>query len=180
MTSSTRGWEGLPLLRPSSTRCSRKSNGYPGTFSRVVGLPPTARVQRAPSECARCASTGGRPATLIVRAPGAQGQTLPAPSFPSVLGDDLLSNLLGDRFVSIKLHAVCGAPLRTRAQVRRIAKHLAQWNRCFNGLRASPHLDTLNLAAPRVEVADDIPMYSCGTKTSTFIIGSSRTGSAFL
>src|SRR5881628_4236345 len=93
-------------------------------------IPYCARPASTPSTPARNDQSCVRDARARESArPLRSGSTKRFPhSLPSILRDDLLGDLLGNRFVSVKLHAVGGAALGARTEIRRIAEHLAQRN----------------------------------------------------
>ena len=88
----------------------------------------------------------------------------------AALADQLLLQTLGQLHIVAGFHGVLTTALGAGAQVGSIAEHLGQGDKGIDLLGAGAHLVALNLATA--------PMYSSGTITHTFMMGSSRTGSA--
>ena len=76
-------------------------------------------------------------------------------------------------------HGILTAALGTGTEVSCVTEHLSEGNEGVNLLRAGAGLKALNLAAAGVEIADNVAIYSSGTITQTFMIGSRSVAPAF-
>src|SRR6185437_10916222 len=72
------------------------------------------------------------------------------------LGEELLGEAARDLGVVRQLHRVARPALGHRPQVRRVAEHLGEGDRGADDRRRAPVVGALELAAPGVEVADDV------------------------
>ena len=92
---------------------------------------------------------------------------------------DLIPDILGNLHVVTGLHRILAAALRTGAEVGSIAKHLGQRHIGVDLLGATAGLQLHDLSAAGIQIAITSPIYSSGTMTLTFMIGSCSVGSAF-
>src|SRR6266568_4227099 len=72
------------------------------------------------------------------------------------LRDDGLGDAVRDLRVMPELHRVGGAALRLGAEVGGVAEHVGQRHLRGDDLRIAARVHTLDLAAPRVQIADDV------------------------
>src|SRR6185503_18383009 len=70
--------------------------------------------------------------------------------------DDLLSDVGRDFLVAVELHRVRGPTLRVRAQIRRVAEHLAQRDAGGDRQRVAAAVLALDAAAATRQVADAV------------------------
>src|SRR5438067_1006277 len=72
------------------------------------------------------------------------------------LGDELGREVRGNLGVVAELHGIAGSTLGHRPQVCGVAEHLGERDRAADDLRRAAGVHPLDLAAPAVEVADDV------------------------
>ena len=97
----------------------------------------------------------------------------------SALGHDLVGNALGNLLILIRLHGVLATALGLGTQVGGVAEHLGQRNHSSHAGGTVLRLLVGDLAAAAVQAPITLPMYSSGTITLTFMMGSMMTGSHF-
>jgi len=96
----------------------------------------------------------------------------------STCGNNVFGYALRNFRVAVRLHRVLTTALRFGTHIGRIAKHFGKRNLRINLLRARKGIHSENHAAAGVQVTDNVAIYSSGTVTVTFMIGSMMTGSA--